>query len=227
MPLQLLPFEESDHDAYEDIIWEAFKDDLMGLMYPNGFTQAARNWGRENRLKQLREHPEKTKMFKVIDTELPDDAPYGKIVGVSSWEFTTEERTEEELDAQLAERNERGLPPDCNAAMLEAFFGTIRKCKREIIGGQPHANLGMLATLPDHHRRGIGAMHLNWGLGEADKLGLPAYLEASPKGKLLYARMGFEELRPLPFDPREYGAEQDLIHTCMLRKARVENREAQ
>lgn len=77
--------------------------------------------------------------------------------------------------------------------------------------------LHILATLPNHHRRGVGALHLKWGIDEADKLGLPVYLEASEMGRPLYARWGFEDVKPLPFDARKYGAKTSMPHMCMLR----------
>ena len=223
MPLQLLPMEESDLSIYQDVCWEAFKDDLMGLMYPNGYTPAAREWGLRTNLEQWRGHPDKIKMMKVIDTDLPQDGPFGKIVGVAVWKFYPKDRTEEELEAEKIEHDEMGLPPDANVPLLEEFFGNIAKCKKEIMGGNANVLLSMLATLPAHHRRGIGAMHLRFGLEEADKLGLPAYLEASPMGKPLYMRMGFEEVREFPFDAKKWGGERDLPHTSLRRPAQNAN----
>lgn len=64
-------------------------------------------------------------------------------------------------------------------------------------------------------------MHLKWGLAEADRLGLPAYLEASPNGRPLYERWGFEPLREFPFDLRDYGAKANVPHMLMLRPAKA------
>jgi len=62
-------------------------------------------------------------------------------------------------------------------------------------------------------------MHLNWGFEEAKKLGLPVYLESSPMGRPLYARMGFETVGWLDFDAKEWGLDHDLPHALMLRPA--------
>lgn len=37
-------------------------------------------------------------------------------------------------------------------------------------------------------------MLVNWGVEEAKKLGLPAYLESSPAGHSLYLRSGFRDV---------------------------------
>jgi hypothetical protein len=34
-------------------------------------------------------------------------------------------------------------------------------------------------------------MLVNWGIDEAKRLGMPAYLETTPKGRPLYERCGF------------------------------------
>ena len=61
---------------------------------------------------------------------------------------------------------------------------------------------------------------LAWGLGEADKVGLPVYLEASRVGEPLYSRYGFERGRRVPFDSLKYGGEKAVEHVIMIRPAR-------
>ena len=102
---------------------------------------------------------------------------------------------------------------------MKEFFGTIAKYKREIMGGKPYVLLSMLATRKDYHRRGVGGMHLKWGLVQADKLNLPSYLEASPMGRPLYLKMGYEHVMDFPFDAKKWGAKEDLPHTILLRPA--------
>ena len=156
-------------------------------------------------------------MNKVIDTDLPGDDPDGRIVGIAMWKFYPLQRTEDELDAESKEREQEGFPPGFNEALAKEFLGDVAKFKREIMGGKPHVLLNMLATRPAYHRRGIGAMQVLWGLEQADELGLPTYLEASPMGKPLYLRLGFEEVRPLPFDARKWGHCRALQHTILIR----------
>jgi hypothetical protein len=66
----------------------------------------------------------------------------------------------------------------------------------------------------------LGALQLKWGLEKADEMGVQAYLESSPKGKGLYAKHGFEEEGMMKFDAREWGREEDVPHTYMVRPAK-------
>ena len=100
---------------------------------------------------------------------------------------------------------------------MAGLFSDLEKSKNEVMGTKPFVTLHFLVTLPEHQRRGIGAMHLQWGLQKADEMRLPLYLEASPMGKPLYQKMGFEEVCPIPFDARQWGSSVDMAHTCMLR----------
>ncbi|KAK5753018.1 hypothetical protein LTS12_016894 [Elasticomyces elasticus] len=217
MPLELHPLQEADLAAAVEVMWQSFKPDIMGCIWPHGFTQAARDYTIAKGLESWRKSPEKIKKMKVIDTDLPDDDPLGKIVGYSDWYFYPKQRTEEELKEKEGDGGDDDLPPDCDKEMLREFGGQLDAAKKEYIGGRPYIELHILVTHPKHHRRGVGAMQLRWGFEHAEKLGLPVYLESSPIGRPLYAREGFEALGVLPFDARKFGFEKELQHTLMLR----------
>ncbi|KAK0263362.1 hypothetical protein LTS09_002554 [Friedmanniomyces endolithicus] len=224
MPLELHPLQESDMGVAYELMWETFKPDIMGLMYPDGINDAVREWSNSNSLASWRKDSEKYKKNKVIDTDLPDDDPFNKIVGVADWEFYPKYRSKEEREKSNAESEKDGLPPKINETMMKDFIGQLGEAKEEQLGGQPFVYLHILATHPKHHRRGVGAMHLRWGFEQAEKLGLPVYLESSPMGRPLYARNGFEIKGWLPFDARKYGSEKELPHALMLRPAKGEQK---
>ena len=52
--------------------------------------------------------------------------------------------------------------------------------------------MNILFTHPEHRRRGVGSLIMNWGLERADKLGLESFIEATAAGKPCYERFGFE-----------------------------------
>ncbi|KAK5709368.1 hypothetical protein LTR17_019822 [Elasticomyces elasticus] len=218
MPLELHPLQEADLAAAVEVMWQSFKPDIMGCIWPRGFTQAARGYTIAKGLESWRKSPEKIKKMKVIDTDLPDDDPLGKIVGYSDWYFYPKQRTEEELKEKEGHGGDDDLPPDCDKEMLREFGDQLDAAKMKYIGGRPYIELHILVTHPKHHRRGVGAMQLRWGFEHAEKLGLPVYLESSPIGRPLYAREGFEALGVLPFDARKFGFEKELQHTLMLRQ---------
>ncbi|WPH01548.1 Hypothetical protein R9X50_00439500 [Acrodontium crateriforme] len=217
MTLEILPMVEADMDAYFDIIWAAFAPGLMALMYPNGFTASAREQSKQSYLREWQRHPERTKMMKVVDHSLPETHPGNKIIGVSKWRFFTRDRSEAELAQEKAEAAAEPAIPDHDGPVCEAFGAAVSKCKDEIVGRKAYALLYIVGVAPEHHRRGVGKMHLNWGLREADRLNIPVYLEASEMGRPLYERMGFESLKTMPFDARDFGYPESLEHTCMLR----------
>lgn len=61
---------------------------------------------------------------------------------------------------------------------------------------QPHWYLFMLGISPAYQRQGIGSLLLQPILNQADKEGLPCYLETSTEGGVrFYQRLGFEVVR--------------------------------
>jgi GNAT superfamily N-acetyltransferase len=94
--------------------------------------------------------------------------------------------------------------------VYEAVFGQFNQSKREILGTRPYYALDTLVTHPNHHRRGAGAMLTQWGCEEADKKDVEAYLEASPMGEPLYARYGFQRVKVVSVDLREFGGDDTL-----------------
>lgn len=87
--------------------------------------------------------------------------------------------------------------------------------------GQPHVDLSILATVTEWQRRGVGRFGLQWGLEEADRLGVPVYLEATRDGIALYEKVGFVVVGPLEFDAAPYGFPgEERRLWCMVREAR-------
>lgn len=76
----------------------------------------------------------------------------------------------------------------------------------------------MLHTDPAFQGRGAGGKLIEWGTKIADKLGLPAYLEASPKGHSVYQRHGFEDLEVFDLDLSKYGGTGIYKEPIMLRE---------
>ncbi len=89
------------------------------------------------------------------------------------------------------------------------------------MGGKAYVLLGILAVLPSYQRCGVGSKLMDWGLPQADELKLPAYLEASPMGKGLYIKKGFQEVCEFELDAKKWGFPRDLPHVCMVRPARA------
>lgn len=240
--LTIRPMTEADLSAYDRILASAFSGGIMDLFYPNGYTPADRTHSLRSTLKKLRHDPI-YKFMAVIDTSLdplPQDleplpsevidpekmaeietVQAGRPIGFAVWKLYAHDRSEAEIAAEAKAAEAEGFPPNGDRKMMADFFGSINEAKKKNLGGRAYMLLHILVTDPAHHRRGVGALQLKWGLDEADKLGLPAYLEASPMGRPLYAKWGFEALGPLDFDATLYGGSKDMEHTIMLRPAVV------
>ncbi|OCT50388.1 hypothetical protein CLCR_07589 [Cladophialophora carrionii] len=79
-----------------------------------------------------------------------------------------------------------------NEALSNAFVGPMvaaRKHAMKTLG--PHMVIDVLYTDPAHQRRGAGGMLMRHACREADGLGLPTMLEASPAGVSVYEAVGF------------------------------------
>lgn len=74
-------------------------------------------------------------------------------------------------------------------------------------------DLHICFTHSDYRRRGAGGLMLQWGCDLADQLGLPAWIEASEEGNLLYKAFGFYDFEKI---------EGELGGTNMIRDAKVE-----
>lgn len=224
MPLQILPFPRSEWHAYPRVVEQSFIPGIMELFYPNGLSADTHAYLVTSLEIAHDKHPGRYQLMKVVDTDLPDIDPCLKIVGIARWGIYTKPRDEETMKAEAAEgereEKERGRTPGIVEAIADQFREQVSAARKKYAGGDAHVILYLLATRPEHHRRGVGAMHLKWGTEKADELGLPAYLEASPMGQPLYKKWGFEPLETLPFDAREHGYSQALTHIVMRRPAK-------
>jgi GNAT superfamily N-acetyltransferase len=79
-------------------------------------------------------------------------------------------------------------------------------------------DLSMLQTDPAFQGRGAGALLMKWGTEKADELGLPVYLESSPKGHRFYQRHGFKDLEVFTFDVSQYGGTGTYEEPLMIRE---------
>ncbi|GAD95765.1 conserved hypothetical protein [Paecilomyces variotii No. 5] len=173
--LRLEPATVSDVEQLTDVWYAAFGPTLDG-MFPN--TPAVRQWWNDAHRNDILNKPFQ-RYVKVTDT-----AGDGKPIAWAKWDFST-----------AAERGPR-FPPwheECDKDLCSRFFGTLETERERLLGGKKNYYLDMLATRPEHERRGAGSMLVQWGCDVADKDGVPAYIDASKAGAPLYKRFGFED----------------------------------
>ncbi|KAH7391703.1 acyl-CoA N-acyltransferase [Pyrenochaeta sp. MPI-SDFR-AT-0127] len=210
MPLEIRPVEESDFEDFVRIQTAAFQGGggITGLLTPVPLPANYIQKSIDKHIKSWRDEPDVT-YLKVIDTDLD-----GKMIAGAKWRINEKERTEEQIKSMLPVPgpDEEGNPA------LQDFMRYLSRVRREYMGTKPFYFLHILATHPDHHRRGAGARLIAWGLEKADKVQLPAFLESSPMGRPLYARMGFEPKHEEVWDLTKYGREGTDTNTIMIRE---------
>ena len=69
-----------------------------------------------------------------------------------------------------------------------------------------------LVTLPSHRGKGAAGLLIRWGIDQAEKDSVPAYLEAGIMGRPIYERYGFVQVGDLlQVDLKNFGV--DMIFT--------------
>ncbi|EEA19205.1 hypothetical protein TMatcc_010245 [Talaromyces marneffei ATCC 18224] len=133
----------------------------------------------------------------VVMVAVDDDK--NKIVGYAIWEVPVSSSDE-------GENEEEGvmLPPLAQEGIDKAPFMELRRILeddvREQFGDKGTVDVWTLDSLgvhPNHQKKGIGRMLLDWGIEEASKQGRGCYLVATPAGLPVYTAAGFEDVRVL------------------------------
>ena len=80
------------------------------------------------------------------------------------------------------------------------------------------ADLQTVAVHPDHQRRGIGKLLMDWGMDVAERMNVPVYLEATYEGAPLYKKCGFETLpEGIPLKAELTGLKEDVVAPLMVK----------
>ena len=141
------------------------------------------------------------------------------VANLTSWR---EDEPREEWDVPIETNPEPSTEanrPDKNEAAWAEFIASTQVLNKKYVAGKKRIHLGFLATDPDYHRRGAGKMLLDWGSKWADEEGLQITHTATPVGKHLYQREGFEfvEGATSVIDMGKWGGKGDHISHLMIR----------
>ncbi|KKZ67488.1 hypothetical protein EMCG_06865 [[Emmonsia] crescens] len=183
MGLIVLPATISDITSIYDVYFAAFNGDIiLDILYPQGVDAELRKAHTANTL-QWWHGVTVHHAFKCVDTDT------GKIVGMAVWDVYWRERTDEE-------RQKPTIPwlEGAERERAEAFLEPMWKMREKLLGERRHVYCVLLAVHPEHQRRGIGKLLMDWGLDVGEKLQLPVYLESTRAGLPLYTKLGFERL---------------------------------
>ncbi|RAO66351.1 uncharacterized protein BHQ10_002363 [Talaromyces amestolkiae] len=245
MTITISPVEADDIKALIRLNEAAFSW-TYSLLFDGPLKESTIDAIAEKRIKALHEQDEKSgsqgqehPANKSFDFKAVDDST-GEIVGEAHWMIYYED---EELTKSIEDEVEDRINPPIPQMQVQptAEFGRIlATTKRETLAvpsetGETTADpgapiklrkrvyLGVLVVHPNHQKRGIGRQLLQWGLDEADRLGLVTYLEASTDGVRLYESAGFEKLKDVFMNLRPFGAKGDLPIRLMIRQPKPTN----
>ncbi|KAI6091116.1 acyl-CoA N-acyltransferase [Hypoxylon rubiginosum] len=191
MPLIVLPAQVADIEPIYDVYFAAFQNEpIIDLLYPGGVDRKAHIEG----TKLWWAHNTALYTIKCIDTDI------GEVVGMATydvfWRPGKDNGWEKPAGIPWLEGKEK--------EKCEAVLRPMWDMRDELFGKEhQYIYLSSMATHPDHQRRGVGRLLMQWGINVAEQIGIPMYLESSKPGLRLYESMGFERLTHVRLVHRE------------------------
>ncbi|KAE8554128.1 hypothetical protein EYB25_002666 [Talaromyces marneffei] len=194
----------------------------------------------EQRIKSLEEENEKSDgqespQKKFIGFKAIDDSTR-EIVGEARWMIYYEDEVLTKSIEDEVEKSINPVMPQMKVQPTAEFARILATTKREVLAIpvdsqdttdsstpiklRKRVYLQLLAVHPDHQKKGIGRKLLQWGLDEADRAGLIAYLEASAEGARLYESAGFEKVKDMAMDLTPFGVNHKLPIRLMMKQPR-------
>ena len=154
--------------------------------------------------------------FKVVDTET------GCIAGWSQWEYP--HTAEEARVAQEATRAKRGKenPFDIkgiNRGLCCELAMQSMPVQQRYFDGGVDFNIQSLVVSPDYRRLGLASLLVKAGLDAADEAKARIYVEATPMGRQVYLKLGFEAVAELVVDLAESEGDGFVSVSCLVREA--------
>ncbi|RYP76180.1 hypothetical protein DL771_002004 [Monosporascus sp. 5C6A] len=203
MPLELRSATQEDALRAAEIEALAFAPSAFNsVLFPGPFPPDANEARAAELIQQLREDAT-MRWLKVVDTDLEGEP----MVSFAKWHVYPE---------KPPPARPRTFGPGSNPQACEMLFGGIDKLRSRLMGERPYVYLKLLQTDPKHQGRGAGAMLVKWGVEEAKRLGLPAFLESSEEGHSLYQKCGFRDLELQSLDFSKWGATKKLNTWAMI-----------
>jgi len=163
--------------------------------------------------------------FKAVDTTT------GELVGVAHWRIHYRDEPVTTTIEQDALAYVVPALPQVRTKALIAFRCCLERIGRMSValpslkeGEDPNSAkmlrkrvyLDILAVDPRYQGQGIGKALLQWGLDEADRLGMITFLEATNEGKPLYEKFGFEPTISETLELAPFGLRGGLTHTVRV-----------
>lgn len=235
MALQLSTAREAEIESMASITYAAFHTsdpaNMSSRFFPHNTAEEIHSWRVKKLTASFRD--KHSRYVKVTDST------DGRIVSYARWGLPRHPpATTEASNKELAQVDEAALPDGANARLMKAFDSAMHENREKYMDkerdysenqmepkgllthqAKSGAVLRAIATHPDYQHRGCASMLIQWGLGLADRENARVYLEATPAGKGLYRRFGWEQIDEIVIHLEEYGEEGVQVTAVMMRPA--------
>lgn len=198
---RLRPGVPSDIESMCDIFLDAFSGNAVGrTLFPRSSPSARKFW-----MDALADeiHDANARFLVVEDLS----RTHATLVGFAKWKAPS--TSQAHPSAPLPDN----WPEDGDPALARVFFRKLADEHMKIMGERPHWYLEMIATRSQFQGRGAGSMMVQWGVDRADEDQVECYLDATPEGKPLYVKFGFQDKLIWPFFDDTYK------HSFMVRQS--------
>ncbi|KAI1190086.1 acyl-CoA N-acyltransferase [Nemania serpens] len=211
MPLILQPATEADAVRAAQIEKAAYASNpFNSILFPGPFPEPTPGQNpRAEEMVRLRRDDPSVRWLKVVDTDIDATEDNAQMIGFAQWNIN---------DGSELRLQRRTFGPGCNVEACEALFGGLYELRLKHYTSVKHVHLTALHVHPDHQRRGAGKMLVMWGIEEAKKLGLPAFLESSEAGHSLYESCGFRDTDKHVVDFAKWGKPGKSVNCFMALK---------
>ncbi|KAM0246877.1 hypothetical protein ACHAQJ_010058 [Trichoderma viride] len=125
-----------------------------------------------------------------------DDSLNDQVVGFGLWDVHSEKALNQPQPSA-----QEPPPPSFDQEAFAELRAIVSADHQEMFGERGIKDvwhLDYLGVDPQQQRKGIGKILLDWGISRAASDKKDCYLLATPAGKTLYAKTGFEEVRVVP-----------------------------
>lgn len=125
-----------------------------------------------------------------------DDSLNDQVVGFALWDVYSEKASN-----QPQPSNQEPPPPCFDQEAFAELRAIVSSDHQEMFGERGIKDvwhLDYLGVDPQQQRKGIGKILLDWGISRAAGDKKDCYLLATPAGKPLYTKTGFEQVRVVP-----------------------------
>ncbi|MCJ1392718.1 hypothetical protein MMC18_005589 [Xylographa bjoerkii] len=204
MPLILLPGTPADVSAFTSIYLSAFQDVIARDCFPRS-SPYIKEWWTSSNIDDMKNQAS-ARFLKVVDGD--------EIVAYAKWNVPVRQGAETVLGGDNPD-DMPVWPQDADVELCDEFFGHLaRERKRIMAARQPNESIDLeiVATLPHQQGKGAAGKMLRWGLDQADREGLEAYVEASPLAVPVYEHYGWKVVADFTLKSRNH-TESFMIRT--------------